>query len=215
MPIEKTIKLYKYHELSDNAKERARDWYLSKIYWPDELDSVIDYWRELAEKLGFSVDSGPWWDIDRGTFEIGRGSFYRPDDDDLDNLERDYKPNPETGWKGNPDVFYTIAAVREIRPWMSATIDDGRIRAVEGGKDHLEEPDVDYPDEAWNVYYDRAEEINEEERVKIENALSSLNHLGLKWLQDEAEYIESEEAIQETMEANEWLFHEDGSRARY
>jgi len=29
MPIEKTITLYRYHELEDDAKARARDWNLS------------------------------------------------------------------------------------------------------------------------------------------------------------------------------------------
>lgn len=207
MPTEKKITLYRYDELSASAKERAREWYLSTLYWPEELDHVLDQWKELAEKLGFDVDDGPWWDLYRMTFEIGRGSFYRPDDDDLDAIEKE--------WKGSQDVFYLIAAVREIRPWMSATIKDGRIYHVEGGEQNLEEPSADDPNEKWDTYYDQVEEINAEERVKIENAISSLHHLGLKWLQEEAEYRESEEAVSESMAANDYLFHEDGTRARY
>lgn len=215
MPIEKTIKLYHYHELSERAKEKARDWYLSELYWPDELDSVLDFWREIAEKLGFSVDDGPWWDLDRRTFEIGRGGFYRPSDSALDNVEQDFTPNPEKGWDGNPEVLSLIAEVRAIRPFMSATISEGRIYNVEGGEDHLDEPSSEFPSEEWSTYYEQVEDINEEEKPNIENALSELQYLGLKWLREEAEYIESEEAIAEAMEANEWLFHEDGSFARF
>lgn len=208
MPIEKTIKLFRYNELSERAKERAREWYLSGIYWPDEMASTIELWRELAEKLGFEVESGPWWDLYRHSFEIGRGSFLRPDDDDLDALAKEWGEEAT-------DVHTLISEVRAIRPYMSASISDGRVHDVSGGEDHLEEPDVDYPDEEWNVYYDRVEEIEKEERSNIEEALLSLQHLGLKWLQDEEEYLESEEQVAEAMEANEWLFHEDGSFARY
>src|SRR5690606_34016467 len=127
MPIEKTIKLFRYDELSDRAKERAREWYLSGIYWPEEMAFALDGWKAIAEKLGFSVDDGPWWDLYRNTFEIGRGGFFRAlDDDDLDALKKEWGPNPETGWEGNPDVLSLIAEVRAIRPHMSATIKDGR-----------------------------------------------------------------------------------------
>lgn len=208
MPIEKKIKLFRYDELSDRAKERAREWYLSGIYWPDEMASTIELWRELAEKLGFEVESGPWWDLYRGIFEIGRGSFYRPSDSDLDALAKEWGEEAT-------DVHALISEVRAIRPFMSASISDGRVLDVDGGEDHLEEPDVDYPGEEWDVYYDLVEKIEKEERSNIEEALLSLQHLGLKWLRAEEEYLESEEAIAETMEANEWLFHEDGSPARF
>lgn len=216
MPIEKTIKLFRYNELSDRAKERAREWYLETIDWIYAFDPVLDNWRELAERLGFTIDhnGGPWWDLYRNTFEIGRGSFYRPDDGDLDALKKEWGPNPETGWAGNPEVLSLIAAVRAIRPFMSATISDSRIYNVEGGEDHLEEPSSEFPSEEWTTYYEQVEDINEEEKPNIEEALSELQYLGLKWLRAEEEYLESEEAISETMEANGWLFHDDGSFAR-
>lgn len=211
MPIEKTIKLYEYHELSERAKERAREWYLSTIDWPDELEPLTAQWRELAEELGFSLDSGPWWNLDRGTFEIGRGSFLRPDNEDLDALERVYRPHPETGWEGNPSVLSLIASVRAIRPWMSARIEEGRVCDVDGGRLQVEEPDVDFPDEAWTAYDNQVADIDEEERSNIEEALSEIQGLGLKWLQEAVAYYESEEAIAEAMAANGWLFHKDGS----
>lgn len=212
MPIEKTIKLYEYHELSERAKEKARDWYLSRIYWLDELEPTIDHWRELAEKLGFEIDrhGGPWWDLHYGTFKIGRGRFYRTFDDDLDTLERAYKPHPETGWEGNPDVLSIIHEVRGIHFNFSATIEDGKIESFDIAPDYDMEPDND-DEEEWEAYYARLKKFAEESVERLEDALYELQHLGLKWLQEQAEYLESEEAIQEAMEANGWLFHEDGT----
>src|SRR5690606_37960428 len=157
MPIEKTIKLFRYDELSERAKERAREWYLSGLYWPHELDHVLEQWKSISEKLGFAVDDGPWRDLYRGTFEIGRGRFFRDlDDDDLDALEKKWGPNPETGWEGNTDVLALIDKVRAIRPNKSARIEDDRIYDVVGWQDHLTEPYTDYPGEEWDAYFEQA-----------------------------------------------------------
>lgn len=212
MPIKKTIKLYEYHELSERAKEKARNWYLSTIYWPDELEPLIEHWRELAEKLGFEIDrnGGPWWDLYRGTFKIGRGRFYRTFDDELDTLERAYKPHPEMRWKGNPDVLSIIYEVRAIHSNFYATIEDGKIESFDIAPDYDMEPDSD-DEEEWDEYYKKLKELAEEGAERLEDALSELQGLGLKWLQDEVEYLESEEVIADTMAANGWLFHEDGT----
>src|SRR5690606_24836000 len=181
MPTEKKITLYSYDELSTAAKEKAREWYLDSLYWPNELAHIIDQWLEIAKKLGFDVERGPWWDLYRRTFEIGRGRFIRDlDDDVLDALEKEWGPNPETGWEGNPDVLSLIDKVRAIRPHMSARIENGRIYDVEGGQDHLAEPSTDYPGEEWDAYFEQVEKINAEEKTNIEDALSALQKLGLK-----------------------------------
>lgn len=209
MPVDITIRLYRYHELSDEAKEKARDWYISSIYWPDELDFVIDHWAEIAKKLGFSIESngGPWWDLYQDSFYIGRGNFCRPDDEDLDDLENEYKENP--------DVLSVISDVRAVSQHMSATIKDGRIYDVDGEAHHLTQPSILAPDAEWCVYFQEAKEFREAERTCIQEALRSLQYLGLRWLQDEVKYRESEEVIEEVMKDNDWLFHEDGTRARY
>lgn len=208
MPIEKTIKLYKYHELSASAKEKARDWYLSTIYWPDDLNSVLEHWREIAEKLGFTIDrnGGPWWDLHYGIFKIGRGRFYRTLDSELDRMEQEYDHNP--------DVLSIIHEVREIHWNFSASIEDGKIESFDIAPDYDMEPDSD-DEEEWDEYYGRLKTLAEEGVERLEDALSELQYLGLKWLRDEADYLESEEYVAESMAANGWLFHEDGTRARY
>jgi len=211
MPIEKTITLYRYNELADDAKKRARDWYLSGLYWPDVLEPALDQWRILAKNLGFTIARGPWWDLYLRTFFIGRGTFLRPDDSELDALAREW------GGLGGAakDVLSLIAAVRAIRPDMSAVIEDGEVIDVDGGRFHVEEPDADFQGEEWDEYDKQVEAIDKEERGNIADALSELEALGLDWLKKEADCIESEESVAEVMEANGWLFHADGSFARY
>lgn len=216
MPIDVTVTLYRYNELSDKAKEKARNWYFSTLYWPEELEPTIDHWREIAEKLGFEIDrnGGPWWDLHYGIFKIGRGRFSRPFNDDLDTLERAYKPHPETGWEGNSDVLSIIHEVRAIHSDFYATIEDGKVDSFNLPPDYDMEPDSDDKEE-WDAYYAQMRKLEEDSVERLEDALSELQHLGLKWLQSASDYLESEEAIEEAMEANEWLFHEDGTRAYY
>lgn len=204
MPTEKKVTLYRYDELSEHAKEKAREWYLSGLYWPEELQFVLDHWRAIADQLGFYVDNGPWWDLDRNTFCIGRGRFYRTLDSELDALEKEYAHNP--------DVLSIVREVRAIHWNFSASLEDGKIASFDLPADYEIAPQND-DEEEWDNYYEQLKKFAEESFERLKDALSDLQKLGLKWLQKEAEYIESEAAIEEVMKANEWLFFEDGSFA--
>src|SRR5690606_32918546 len=156
MPTEKKITLYQYHELSESAKERAREWYLSTLYWSEEVDHVLEHWRDLAEKLGFEIDrnGGPWWDLHYGSFEIGRGRFYRTLDSELDRLEQEYAHNP--------DILSIVHEVRAI-PWdFSASIEDGKIESFDIAPDYDMEPENDDDEEGWDEYYKTLKALAEE-----------------------------------------------------
>lgn len=61
MPRIKEVTLYNYDELSDEAKEKARDWYR-------ESSSNDDWWGstyEDAERIGLKITA---FDIDRGSY---------------------------------------------------------------------------------------------------------------------------------------------------
>lgn len=62
MPKEKTIKTYQYAELSDTAKERARDWFLE-----GDFDWHIQVYED-AEQVGLKITA---FDIDRGNMIKG------------------------------------------------------------------------------------------------------------------------------------------------
>lgn len=56
MPTEKIITLYKYDELSDEAKEKARDWYRCGGLDYDWCDSVYEMADTAASLLGIDID---------------------------------------------------------------------------------------------------------------------------------------------------------------
>lgn len=54
--IEKTV--YKYAELEGRAKERARDWYLQGFDFSFSAESLLDDFKVTAAKLGLELASG-------------------------------------------------------------------------------------------------------------------------------------------------------------
>src|SRR5690606_6968726 len=112
----------------------------------------------------------------------------------------------------NPDVIAIIREVRAIHWNFTASIENGKIVSCDLPADYEMEPKND-DEEEWDEYYAKLKEITEESFERLKDALSALQRVGLKWLQEEAEYIESETAIAEVMKTNDWLFFEDGSFA--
>lgn len=202
-----TIRLYTYAELSEKAKEKARNWWLSCQYWPDEVKPEIDNWKDLAKDLGVFVKSSPWWDIEQGYFMIGKGSFVPPDDADLDKLMKDWSPS---------EVLNLISSVREIRKAFRADINYGTyndaeiIAADDPELGPLEDAAITIGDLV--AFQIREDEIYDEEIDKFQNFLSNLQALGLSWIKAQIEYLESEENIEETMAANEYEFLENGTK---
>jgi hypothetical protein len=56
MPEERTVLVYKFDELSDKAKEKARDWYRSGQLEYDWWDSVYEMADTAAKCLGIDID---------------------------------------------------------------------------------------------------------------------------------------------------------------
>lgn len=61
MPKNRTIKIYQFDELSESAKERAREWWLSGGLDWEWWDAVY----EDAERIGLKITG---FDIDRGNY---------------------------------------------------------------------------------------------------------------------------------------------------
>lgn len=51
-----TVKVYRFHELNDTAKEVAREWFKGWGDYPDQgwWEGVYEMWKEKLEKLGFT-----------------------------------------------------------------------------------------------------------------------------------------------------------------
>jgi len=168
MSITKTITLYTFNELSDKAKDKARDW------WRDL--SINDAWYESvyedAEQVGLKITA---FDIDRGNhcdIEFIDGAFNAC--------------NLILAQHGHHTDTYKAAQKYNLA--MTALPDTGT--------DDMEA-------ESRNA--EAADAIEQEFKLDLENAY-------LATLRNEYEYINSDEYIDDVLEANEYTFEEDGTR---
>jgi len=51
-----TIKLYQYDELTDDAKEKARQWYRTHFDFSFEQEAIIEDAKEIAALMGLNID---------------------------------------------------------------------------------------------------------------------------------------------------------------
>lgn len=68
MAVQKTYTVYKYDELSEKAKERARNWYAQGVFDFDWYDCIY----EDAKNIGIIIQS---FDCDRGSIELERNGL--------------------------------------------------------------------------------------------------------------------------------------------
>jgi hypothetical protein len=163
------IKLYKFNELSEEAKQKAieRNAYINVEH---------DWWMftyEDAANIGLKITG---FDLDRNRHATG--DFLYSAAEVAANILKEHGEHCET---------YKTAEkfLDEHNPIFAEYMDES--------SEHYES-------------YDKEQELMEIE----ESFLSSLLEDYSMMLQDECEYFQSEEAIIETIEANEYDFTEDG-----
>lgn len=159
----KTIetKVYEYDELSDEAKEKAREWYIQGAYDYDWYDFIYDE----AKNLGFEIES---FDIYHKQIEIKLH-------DTAENISKkiiaEHGKNCDTHKTAKKYLTELARITKKMKQDESISTD----------------------------------EIDEEFQ-------QSLAEDYLAMLIAESEYMISEEAIKEMMEANEYTFTADGKR---
>jgi len=52
-----TVSLYTFNELSETAKEKAREWYRNNCLDYEWYDLTIDEWKEFGAMLGIEIDN--------------------------------------------------------------------------------------------------------------------------------------------------------------
>ncbi len=217
--------LYTYAELpTERAKERAREWYVSAIQADEYSEHPIDEFTELAKALGFTLNRtrgsrtgyAIGWDLNPigATF----AASWRAEDFNhkgaLDKLLADRPANyidRDTGetkvCEGNARTHRVAAqfrAIAEKYPAASGTVSDGRYCCIATEFD----PGIDdEADDAPPI----ADEMNA--RNAFDEAVRDLAHDLATTIAAEYEYMTSEEAVAETMEANGYEFTADGHRA--
>ena len=193
----RTYKVYKFSELDDDQKEKAienfRDNNLDYDWWDNTTDDVITIgklWGINIDKVYFSgfcsQGDGACFE---GSFTYEKGSLkavkdYASKDTELHNIiER---------WQGiQRKCFYVIkGSVKQSGHYMHENCTDFDVRF---------ESDFSYAD----FYSDDNEET-------VKEIVRDYMRWIYKRLESEYEYLQSDEAIIETIEANDYDFTEDG-----
>jgi len=197
--------VYQFHELSDRAKENAREWYRIHGMFEEWYDYTLEAAKEAGAYLGIEIDQiyftgfscqgdgacftghyryRPGWRKDlRADFG---GSLLEPVEAIGDNLQEIqgrffYGLEANISHSGNYCHEYTMDVETDF---------EGAPNGADCG---------------W--WSDRGDEAHE--------ALNEAMRTFARWiysrLRDEYEYLTSDEAVDETIEANCWEFNEDGT----
>lgn len=207
-----TYKLYKFDELSDEAKEKAREWYREGMVYDEWWDAIYEDATICANCLGIDLAtkavplmngktryvpciwfSGFWDQGDGACFE-GRWSYKA----DAVEAIKDHAPKDQT----LHDIAKNLAEIQsKYGNKLSATVKH------RGRRCHEYSTDIE-------IYHD-----DDDADVELEDEKAVVEELRnfMRWiyhqLKAEYEYLNSDENVDENIRINEYDFFEDGSRA--
>lgn len=192
------VEVFTFAELSDDAKERAREWYRQGIEL-DATDTIECTIVDAAKLLGITIDrprgARTGYAVDWGTNPVGAafvGSWHASD----------VKPGAiQKEWPQATELHEIADSLRGVAcvyPDAYANCDTGRgcFQRVE-----VDLGDADDSD---------AESIDDPERQVIA-ALQSFAHWIATTIAAEIDYQYSDECVDESIEANGYEFTADGS----
>lgn len=201
-------KIYKYNELSDEAKENVKEWYLESFHDADRFSEICE--NDLYNLFGdtnlniqYSLDycQGDGFNI---YGEISAESIFKC-------LE-----NHNGGTQ--LEQFENVLTDKEKRTILHYAEECGEIELPENNRyayslaDHIDiVDDWTFQLETYSAYRDINEEVLKKFERLVRDIFSVLcehyEKIGYEWLYDEV----SDEEVEECCEANEYEFLEDGS----
>lgn len=184
--------VYQYNELSEEAKEKARDWFLEGCFddgvW---FEHIIEEAVEFAEHIGFNVhgDKIYFSAPDESGSNCGFSASWLASRVDVDPILEDVPPSsPE-----NNRIRFAACAFRAL-----ALKNPEAEGGVSGNEQHMSvEIDGDGQPDFYNAFYE---------------ALNAFREWIMAQLRNELEYQTSREVIEDNIRANEYEFTEDGKR---
>ena len=208
------INLYKFEELSDDAKKNAIENYRISMDWQIESEFITEKFVENLSDMGYPTDDLEW----RLSYSQGDGvAFYGEVDIDkvIDRLEhKGYDLNYDL-YKAIDNENLTITA-RIYRNSFDYRYSHYNTMKVEIDGDSIEtmmEYLYGYLDSDTDEYVDKYNEIYNfllDLRDCIHNDIKGVSKQLEKEGYNDIEYYSSDEAITETLIANEYEFTEDG-----
>lgn len=216
MPVEKIVKIYKFEELSDTAKERARAWYKECAAQDEFWDATYEDASTIADLMGIDLatrqtgtrrDKTPIYEVDiqfSGFWSQGDGaSFTGTFAYKADALEKVKAHAPEDATlHAIVERLQAAHAKADFRASGSITRDrwghyvHSNLMDVAELTDE-EDPDREYPDEL---------------RKEFRDAFRAFADWIYSQLEKEDEYRNSDECVDDNIEANDYTFTEDGRR---
>lgn len=202
MPETIEITVYKFSELDDRAKERAMDNWREHHLDYDWWDCVYEDADQVAELLGIELSRKT-----RNTPTIWFNGFYHQGSGS--SFEGSYSYA-----KGAVKAIKEYAPKDETLHQIARDLQDIQRKHFYGLRATIEpsnrETSIRVNVENVHHIYGDASEAAEE---AITEAMNDFNHWVFKRLESEYEYLMSDEAIAESIEANEARFEEDGTLA--
>lgn len=220
-----TRTLYTFDELSEKAKEKARDWYregaLDYDWWEfiysDAATVGAILGLDLAQKPVKLMNGSTRYDTEiyfSGFYHQGSGSSYgaRWDARNVQPAQAlaDHAPQD----KELARIHAVLLQLAQENPELCATVtpkDDTWINVeVTHGETRDEVVNnLDYQ----SAEYDRENAIDGERADALEEALKDFNHWIYTQLRKEYEWQNADEQVDESIRANEYEFTEDGKIA--
>ena len=188
--VEKTV--YQFDELSETAKQNAIEKYAANYDW---WDSIYDDFGQILEILGFDVESK---DIEfsgfyhQGSYAAFSGYYYFRKE--MTKKMKEYAPKDKELHRIAKELsamqrknFYSLSAKFRYSDYHGYSVD------MEDERRDYGRLDSDEPEKHFR------------------EILKDLSKWLYDKLQDEYEYLCSEESFKESCEANDWTFDERGS----
>ena len=217
----KETNVYTYEELSDKAKEKARDWFRQDYPDYDWWDLTYDDIAERAKELGIDLKQKPVqlmsgktrYDPEiyfSGFYRQGSGSSFagtwRAQDMNLDKLKAECPTETELHSIGDTLAelakddpgLYAIISARDDN-WISVEVTDG-----EEISEQLEEL------EHKSTGYDQLFQACDKRAFAVIDTMRDFNHWIYKRLESEYEWLIADEQVEESIIANEYEFTEEG-----
>lgn len=197
------VNVYKFEELSDIAKEKAREWFRKGNLDYDWWEYVYEFHKEKIEAAGFDVTNMYF----RGFWSQGDGAMF----------EYDYLND-----KLRLEFINQLSLSPMRKDWLinNTTISG---KGKHHGRYHHEKScdhniywEVDNGDLAYGtLLYDWLDSFAADFEEFVIDKYEDLCYELYKALEEEYEYLNSDEVVDETIMANEYDFDEDGDRFRY
>lgn len=203
-----TITTYSLNELSDKAKEVARDWYRKDLEFYD--DAVMDDARTIAKMLGIEIEKIYYDGFSSqgdgacfsGTFDAkkiqpGKVKEYAPKDEKLISIAGQF----ENVCKEFPNFTYIV---KHCGHYFN---------------DHYTEFTIEWNDKILETFNNKSTDYlnREKELWKAETNLISISRDLMKWiyvqLEKDWDYQISNQSVDENIMANDYQFTEAGKRS--